>query len=182
VLAAPTVRLEDPSGLPPQRGPAGVVDQRVAPMTHVVLVHQPAQRGAVRDLEQRGQPAEPELGEGRPAGHHLGAAVTLVVGAENGAYVVLADPAAAQMLGERLLGLEGLRSQYLGRTDDGVLEREVLEGVQRVVVHEETQRRLLGKKVRDVIQNRGDERLRTGPRLARRVGRKRNRLTRRRRR
>ncbi len=148
-------------------------------MTDVVLIHQPAQPGAVRDLKKGGQTAEPELGHSRPAGHHLDVAVTLVMGAENSAYVVLADPAAAQVLGERLLGLERLRSQHLGSTENGLLKGEILECMQRVVMHEEAQRRLLRKKVRDIVQDVGNEGLRLGPRFARRLGRERNRLTRR---
>jgi len=178
-LAATLMWFEDPPGLATQRGPAGVVHQRVAAMTNVALAQQPAQPGAARDLEQGGQTTEPELAQSRPAGHHLDVVVNLVVGGEDSAYVVLADPAAAQLLGERLLALERLCSQHLGSTDNSVLKREILECVQRVVMHEETQRRLLGQKMRDIVQDTGYEGLRIGARFASRLGRDRNRLTRR---
>ena len=66
------------------------------------------------------------------------------------------------------LRLERLRAQQLGRVDDGVLEREILESVQRVVMHEETQGSLLGQNARNIIQDAGDKRVQIGRPFSRR--------------
>jgi hypothetical protein len=79
------------------------------------------------------------------AGQEFPAAVAKI-SIEHRREVARPDPAAGQLLPVAGFGEEWLRTKQTRRPNDGLLERLVLEGVQRVVMDEDVDRTLRGQK------------------------------------
>jgi hypothetical protein len=95
------------------------------------------------------KPERPELSLGRAAGEERVVSDDLV--AHDGLDVLRFDATVREMLGECLLGLIRLGPEDLRAAYHRLVERQMLERVERIVVHEGADRRLRGQEVPRVL-------------------------------